>query len=123
MKTKRSTLTLFSLMVFSISFSQNENSTSELKVVETTSSGVTVYESKGVESKIPINGNNSNQLKIAKLISDWTMEECYSGLFGLNDKIYFLENNNGDIEQIKKYKEVKKEIMERQDFLRTQIGK
>jgi hypothetical protein len=121
MRTIKNTTTILSLLIVSVSYGQNENSSSGLSKVETTSTGVTVYESKGVESKISINGNNPNH--IPKLISDWTMEECYNGLFGVNDKIYYLENNKGDESEIKRYKNIKKEIIDRQEFLRTQIGK
>ena len=121
MRTLRNTTTILSLLVFSVSYGQNENSSSGVTKVETTSTGVTVYEAKGVESKISINGNNSNQ--VPKLISEWTMDECYNALFGVNDKIYYLEKNNGDDVEIKKYKNIKKEIIARQDFLRTQLGK
>ncbi len=110
---------VFSLLFFNSCYCQIENS-STLKKVETTNSGVTVYEAKGVESKVLTNGNSSNSIQVPKLISDWTLDECNDGIYDLNNKINFLEKNNGDENQIKKYKEVKQEIIERQEFLLTQ---
>ena len=106
----------------SLCVGQNETSTS-LKKVETTSSGIVIYKSKGVENDIPKKENNDSFLSASTPISEWTLEQCNDGMDDLNTKIHYLESKNAPESDFIEYRKMKDAIAERLTMLNLQYTK